>query len=164
MVYTKVLMSRSNTGPGPGPRFAGPGPEVRVQGPQKGAGPDLDRTLDSLMTVQNHSRTMQRPNINTIYLPIYLYTPFIFWVPPVPLACALSSKHLRVLLASTGESFARNLRVTLHSHQFVIEWLSECLWTVTTGINFILAVIEWRKTFTVHCNGCINATLSTVVK
>ena len=39
MVYTKVLMSRSNTGPGPGPRFAGPGPEVRVRGLQKGAGP-----------------------------------------------------------------------------------------------------------------------------
>ena len=31
--------SRFNTGPGPGPRFAGPGPEVRDQGPQKGAGP-----------------------------------------------------------------------------------------------------------------------------
>ena len=48
MVYTTVLMSRSNTGPGLGPRFAGPGPEVRVRGPQKGAGPDLDWTLDSL--------------------------------------------------------------------------------------------------------------------
>ena len=42
-------MSRSNTGPGPGPRFAGPGPEVQVRGPQKGAGPDLDWTLDSLL-------------------------------------------------------------------------------------------------------------------
>ena len=39
-------MSRSNIGPGPGPEFAGP--EDRVRGPQKGAGPDLDRTLDSL--------------------------------------------------------------------------------------------------------------------
>ena len=46
MVYTKVLMSRSrsNTGPGPGPIQV----QVRVRGPQKGAGPDLDRTLDSL--------------------------------------------------------------------------------------------------------------------
>ena len=42
-------MSRSNIGPGPGPRIAGPGPEVRVRGPQKGARPDLDRTLDSLV-------------------------------------------------------------------------------------------------------------------
>ena len=44
--------SRSNAGPGPGPEFAGPGPEVRVRGPQKQAGPDLDRTLDSLLTVK----------------------------------------------------------------------------------------------------------------
>ena len=42
-------MSRSSTGPGPGPKNSGPGPEVRVQGPQKVPGPDLDRTLDSLI-------------------------------------------------------------------------------------------------------------------
>jgi heat shock protein 1/8 len=47
-----VSRSRSNTGPGPGPEFAGPGPEVRVWGPQNSAGPDLDRTVDSLATVQ----------------------------------------------------------------------------------------------------------------
>ena len=35
-------------GPGPGPKNSGPGPEVRVRGPQKVPGPDLDRTLDSL--------------------------------------------------------------------------------------------------------------------
>ena len=35
-------------GPGPGPKNSGPGPEVRVWGPQKVPGPDLDRTLDSL--------------------------------------------------------------------------------------------------------------------
>ena len=33
---------------GPGPKNSGPGPEVRVRGPQKVPGPDLDRTLDSL--------------------------------------------------------------------------------------------------------------------
>ena len=54
-------MSRSNTGPGPGPGFAGPGPEVRVRGPQKGAGPDLDRTLDSLILVdRNMDMFLQR--------------------------------------------------------------------------------------------------------
>ena len=36
-------------GPGPGPENSGPGPEVRVWGPQKEVGPDLDRTLDSLL-------------------------------------------------------------------------------------------------------------------
>ena len=35
---------------GPGPKNSGPGPEVRVRGPQKVPGPDLDRTLDSLVT------------------------------------------------------------------------------------------------------------------
>ena len=43
--------SRSDAGPGPCPEFAGPGPEVRVRGPQKQAGPDLDRTLDSLIDI-----------------------------------------------------------------------------------------------------------------
>ena len=53
MVYTTVLMSR--TGPGPDP---GPGPiRVQVQGLQKGAGPDLDWTLDSLGMVVD-------PNVN----------------------------------------------------------------------------------------------------
>ena len=42
------LGSRSNTGPGPGPEFAGPGPEVWVRGLQKVARPDLDQTVDSL--------------------------------------------------------------------------------------------------------------------
>ena len=38
------LGSRCNTGPGPGPEFAGPGPEVWVQGLQKSGrtGPGLD--------------------------------------------------------------------------------------------------------------------------
>ena len=35
-------------GPSPDPEFAGPGPEDRVRGPQNVAGPDLDRTVDSL--------------------------------------------------------------------------------------------------------------------
>ena len=39
--------------PGPGLEFAGPGPEVWVWGSQKVAGPDLDRTMDSLGSHQN---------------------------------------------------------------------------------------------------------------
>ena len=49
------LGSRSNTGPGPGPEFAGSGPEAWVQGPQKVAGPDLERTVDSLVIVVGDS-------------------------------------------------------------------------------------------------------------
>ena len=51
--YTAVLGSKSGPGPDLGSRsrsgFAGSGPEDRVRGPQKVAGPDLDRTVDSLV-------------------------------------------------------------------------------------------------------------------
>ena len=46
---------------GPGPKNSGPGPEVRVRGPQKVPGPDLDRTLDSLiiMICDNYKTTIK---------------------------------------------------------------------------------------------------------
>ena len=58
--------SRSDAGPGPGPEFAGPGPEVRVQGPQKQAGPDLDRTLDSLLGLDCIIRSNAVPSDGTL--------------------------------------------------------------------------------------------------
>ena len=44
-------------GPGPGPKNSGPGPEVRVRGPQKVPGPDLDWTLDSLPLRAHRTKT-----------------------------------------------------------------------------------------------------------
>ena len=62
-------LARVRWGPGPGPAYGDPDLGVRVQVRQKGSGPDLDRTSDSLIEtvmdgVKERDETMKTCNNN----------------------------------------------------------------------------------------------------